>query len=392
VPKVLEGIRVLDFGRYIAAPFAATLLGEMGAEVVRVEPPGGSEDRTLGPSVKGHSIFVNVLARNKKGITLNLSSPKGQQLLDRLVPYFDVIIENFPPQAKRGLGLTYERLKGLNPSIILASVSAFGEQGVYAERVGFDTVFQAMSGAMHFCGFPGNPPTRAQIPIIDFSTAFSTSIGILLALYHRQKTGEGQKVELSLFDTAVSLVSTVIAENKFGFVRQQIGNQSFYTFSNCFPSKDGWVMICPIGNPQWKRFSQAIGHPELASDPRFKDDISRFENRHLLEPIVSQWVKERTAEEVIHIMDKAKVPCGKVNTIPELLADPHFQSRDRVVEWDFPDIGAFPLPRPHIGLCHTPGGIERRAPLVGEHNGEIYGGLLGLSSEELLQLQKEGVI
>jgi len=151
-------------------------------------------------------------------------------------------------------------------------------------------------------------------------------------------------------------------------------------------------MICPIGNPQWKRFSQAIGHPELASDPRFKDDISRFENRHLLEPIVSQWVKERTAEEVIHIMDKAKVPCGKVNTIPELLADPHFQSRDRVVEWDFPDIGAFPLPRPHIGLCHTPGGIERRAPLVGEHNGEIYGGLLGLSSEELLQLQKEGVI
>jgi len=133
VPKVLEGIRVLDFGRYIAAPFAATLLGEMGAEVVRVEPPGGSEDRTLGPSVKGHSIFVNVLARNKKGITLNLSSPKGQQLLDRLVPYFDVIIENFPPQAKRGLGLTYERLKGLNPSIILASVSAFGEQGVYGD-------------------------------------------------------------------------------------------------------------------------------------------------------------------------------------------------------------------------------------------------------------------
>lgn len=391
--KVLEGIRVLDLGQYIAGPYAATILAEMGAEVIRVEPPGGSEDRNLGPSIKGQSIFVNVVARNKKGITLNLASPKGQVLFNKLIRYCDVVIENFSPEVKKKMGLTYERLKEINPSIILVSVSAYGEEGPYYERVGFDTVFQAIAGFMSMCGFPGNPPTRAPIPFIDYSTAFSAAIGTLLALYHRQRTGEGQKVELCLFDTATTLAGGVIAIYKLlGIVLEQIGNQAYWLFSDCFKAKDGWVMLIPLSNPIWKRFANAIGHPELASDPRFKDDFSRFENRHLLHPIVSQWVGKRDADEVVKIMAEVKVPCGKVNRISELLSDPHFKARDKIIELDYPEIGPFPLPKPHITLSKTPGSIERPAPQIGEHNKEIYCGLLGLSEQELEELQLEGII
>ncbi|MEW6034732.1 MAG: CoA transferase [Chloroflexota bacterium] len=394
---VLEGIRVLDFSRFLTGPYATMLLADMGAEVVRVERPGGADDRGLGPfAPSGESLpYGIVVARNKKGITLDIQSEEGRELLGKLVSRSDVVVHNYTPGSPESDLLEYERLARLNPAIIVTAVTGFGQNGPYAQRVCFDAVAQGMSGAMSYTGFPGNPPTRSGPLMVDVSTGIYAALGTMFALYHRQKTGRGQLVDVAMLDTALSFVNAagVAAEYKLlGWVRQQQGNQSFYCLTDAFQARDGWVMLSIVGEGLWRRLCRVLGREEWVGDERFKDDMARYRNRHLILPVIGAWMSERTAEEVVRTLNKARVPCGRVNSIPEMMADPQMQAREMLLEVDFPGVGPVPMPGVVPKLSGTPGGIGRRAPLLGEHNEEVYCGLLGLSASQLSALRQKGVV
>ncbi|RLC70785.1 MAG: CoA transferase, partial [Chloroflexi bacterium] len=392
--KPLEGIRVLDLCRYLAGPFCCLLLAGMGAEVIKIDRPGGEPDRMLGPfAPNGQNFGTLSLARNKKSITLNLRSARGMEIFRGLVKRSDIVTDSFSPTAKQALGLDYPTIREINPAIIAASISGFGQYGPYSERRCFDPIAQAMSGAMSMCGFPGDPPTRCQVPYVDFSTGLYAALGILLALRHREKTGRGQEVDISLMDTALSFTAHALAEYKLlGEKYEQIGNHSRYNASDLFRAKDGWVFISLVSNPLWQRFLQATGMEELQSDPRFSDDLARYQNRDVLDPIIGGWVAQRTVKEAMDILEKVGVPCGPVKAVTELLDDPHVQARETVVDVDCPQIGKVPLFGMAIKLSETPGDLKTPAPLLGEHNEEVYCGLLGFGREELAELEREKVI
>ena len=395
--KVLEGIRVLDFGRFIAGAYCSTLLADMGAEVIKVERPGGEVDRELGPfAPNGESIVYGVIIhRNKKGITLDTRSEKGREILKKLVNRADILVENYGVEGKKIMGLEYEPLSQINPAIIWVSISGFGSSGPYAKKLCFDAVAQGMSGAMCYTGFPENPPTRSAVAYVDMSSAIYGALGAMFALYNREKTGKGQIVDISLLDVATSFVTNmgVAAEYKLlNYIRPQIGNSSFYNYNNTYKAKDGWLFIYTIGNSIWQRFLKVIGREDLAQDSRFKDDMTRWQNRDALDPIVCQWVSQYTVKEVFDLLEEARVPCGPVNNIADMVNNPQVKAREMIVDVDFPGIGPVPLGGVVTKLSKTPGEIETRAPLVGEHNEEIYCNLLNLSLGELRQLEQEGVI
>ena len=395
--KVLTGIRVLDFSRYAAGPSATMILADMGADVIRVEPPSGGEDRTLGPfAPNGESLpFGIIINRNKRGITLNLRSDAGQSILKKLVAKADVIVENFSPGVKAEMGLTYETLKAINPRIIHVSVTAYGQNGPYVNRLGFDPIAQAMCSAMSYSGFPGNPPVRFQASWVDNSTGIATALGTMLALYHRQATGEGQAVDMALLDTAISFVSNmgVAAEYKVNnFVRSQIGNGSFYAYGDCFQVKDGWVYMSVIGDSLWRRLCRLLGREDWLKDERFSSDNSRFQNRQIISDVIAPWLAGKTVIEILEITEKNRIPCAPVSTVPQMVANPQVAAREMLVDVDFPGVGPVPHTGVAIKLSKTPGSIEHRAPLLGEHNEEIYCGLVGMKKNELAKLKKEGVI
>lgn len=395
--KALEGIRALDFSRYVAGAYCGALLADMGADVIRVERPEGEVDRELGPfAPNGENIVYGmILARNKKGITLNTRSEKGRGILKELVKRADIVVENYGVEGKKIMGLDYELLSQINPAIILVSISGFGSFGPYAKKLCFDAIAQGMSGAMCYTGFPGNPPTRAAVPYVDFSSGIYGALGAMFALYHREKTGKGQMVDVALLDAAISFVAGmgVAAEYKLlNYIRPQIGNTSFYNYNNTYKARDGWLFIYTVGNSIWQRLLKVIGREDLAQDPRFKDDITRWQNRDVLDPIVSEWVSRYAVKEALDLLEKARVPCGPVNNIANIVDNPHVKAREMIVDIDFPGSGPVPLSGIVPKLSRTPGKIERRAPLIGEDNEEIYCKLLNLSLEELRQLKQEGVV
>lgn len=393
--RVLDGMRVLDFSFFIAGPYCAFLLGLMGAEVIRVEKPGGEDDRLLGPlTPEGHRLnLVHHLGCNKKGITLDLRKPKGQELLHELVKHADVVVESFGVKAKQMMGLSYAQLKEINPSLVLVAVSGFGTNGPHAERNCFDPTAQAMSGSMAYNGFPGNPPTRSAVPYVDYSTGVYAALGAMFALYERLRTGNGQLVDISLFDAAVSYTGMVAAElSVFGHARQQVGNHSYWLTADTFKAKDGWVFVSLLSDSTFKRFLRLAGKLDLMSDPRFASDYTRFENRDVVDPVVAAWVADRTVAEAIEALEKERIPCGPVSSVPEGLAHPQIAAREMLVDVDYPQFGHVKLPGVVTKLGLTPGAIDSRAPEAGEDNVEVYGSLLGLGEHELEALNKEGVV
>jgi crotonobetainyl-CoA:carnitine CoA-transferase CaiB-like acyl-CoA transferase len=395
--KPLEGVKILDFGRVIASAYCGTLLADMGADVIKVERPGGEFDRKLGPfTPNGKAIVYELITpRNKKSITLNTIDRKGRKILDELVKHASIVISGFTPKGNQLMGLDYERLKQINPGIILVAVSGYGQNGPYADRPAFDAISQAESGAMSYTGFPGSPPTRAAVPFTDFSTAILGAFGAMLALLHKERTGAGQLVDVSLFDTAFTFVAGmgVLAEyTLLDQIRPQVGNHSFYNFTDGFEAKDGWVMMSVIGNEIWQRFTEIIGRMELLKDDRFRDDQSRYQNRHLIRPIVSEWVAKHTVSEVVRLLEEKRVPCGRVNTARELVNDPHLIAREMLVTRHYPGVGAVPLPGIPVKLSETPGKIETNAARLGEHNKEIYCQLLRYTQKELDSMRQEGVV
>ncbi len=394
----LAGVRVLDLGRFIACPFCGMLLADLGAEVIRVERPGGSEDRFLGllsPSGDNYS-FINQ-NRNKKGITLDFErSEKARKILMELVRHADAVIENFSEQAARAFGVTYEKLKEVKPDIIYAHISAFGTDGPYSHRIGFDQIAKAMSGSMSISGFPGDPPTREAVNHIDYGTGMLTALGVVTALYHRNRTGEGQMIDTALLQTAVTCMATAIGEWEVGRAfRTQLGNRGWWCGPvDTYLTKDKkWVVLSLPTTSLWRRFCRFIGREDLAVDQRFQSDFSRWEHRDLLDPVVKEWVSSLTAEEVIDACERIPIPCGLCNEYTEVAHDPQVKAREMLVEIPTPS-GGVKIPATGIPLrmSQTKLQIERSFPAVGEHNHEIYSEILGYGGEELALLQREGII
>ena len=399
--SALAGIRVLDFSRVFAGPLCGMLLADMGADVIRVDSPRGEIDRTYalrGPD--GETLTFKAINRGKKGITLRLNSEEGAAILEELVRHSDVIIHNFVAGTALAEKLNYDRLKKINPGIVVASITGYGQYGPYAERVCLDYVTQAKSGIMALTGFPGNPPTRTSVAFVDYGTGLSAALGILLALYHREKTGMGQAVDTALFDIASFLsqaVGALMASEVYGRdVSERIykrgGNFGWSSYMNCLEAKDGWVMITPTSDGLWQRFVKVIGGEELTDDPRFQTDQARGENAAIIDGIVKRWVAQRTVDEVVNTLQGAGVPCEPVNTMYQLLDDPQVKAREMIVYADHPELGRIPLPGNPIKLSMTAARIGAHAPKLGEHNEEIYGKLLGFNQEKLAQLKRRGII
>jgi len=393
----LVGIRVLDLGRFIACPFCGMLLADLGAEVIRVERSGGGQDRYLGMlAPTGDSYGFTNYNRNKKGISLNFErTERGREILNELIKRSDVVIENFSPEAARALGITYDELKRVKQDIIFADISAFGPSGPYNHRLGFDQIAKAMSGAMAVSGFPGTP-IKEQTPHIDYLTATLTTVGVVSAIYHRERTGEGQMIDTALLQTAITVMAPTIAEwETGGKLRQQTGNRSPWIGpSDLYKTKDGrWIMLAIITNSIWRRFCTFIGRDDLAEDPRFHNDLARWEHRDITDPVVAEWVASHTVEEVLVAAEQIPIPAGICHEQTEVAGHPQVRAREMLVEVPFPDgSGNTMVTGLPIRMSATPTEIQRSFPAVGEHNEEIYCGLLGYSSEDLTRLTEEGII
>jgi len=395
--KALEGIRILDMSRFLAGPYGTELLAQMGAEVIRVERPGGELDRNMGIPVGDTmwAFFFLHTACNKKCITLDYQTEQGREILKELAKESDVLIHNFTPDAAKSMGLEYETFKEINPRIIFVALTGFGQTGPYKNRTAFDVIMQAISGAMSLTGFPDKPPGRSVVSYVDLGTGMLTALGIMIALYHRQQTGKGQMVDTALIDAATSFIAAhgIVSEyNLFQSHRLRIGNNSFWGLTDCFKTKDGWIFIYIPFDHFFKRFAKTIGREDLLDDPRFETDYLRFINRHIICPIINDWTSDKTTEEIVGILEKIRLPCGAVNTIADLIEDPQVKERKMLNPVDFPGIGTLTESGVPIKLSETPGSIETRPPLLGEHNADIYGSILGYSEEKLKQLQADNIV
>jgi crotonobetainyl-CoA:carnitine CoA-transferase CaiB-like acyl-CoA transferase len=394
MPSALEGIRVIDFGRFIAGPYCAMLLADFGADVIRVERRDGGEDRKLGPVTQSGEggLFLN-LNRNKRGITLDLSHPEAGRVIHRLVSGADIVVINMPLQVMKKLGLDYDSLRKMKNDIILVMASAFGPDGPYADRIGFDGIAQAMSGAMSLTGFPG-APLRSIVSWADYGTALHAAFGAMTALYHRQKTGRGQLIDVSLLATGVTFMTPLLAElNTMGIRRAQLGNTAYYAApSDAYQTKTGWIVVPTVGGPMFRRWARLVGREELIDDPRCKDDISRGNNANIINEAMAQWCAERTRNQAIAELEAARIPCGPCYNLAEVLSDPQVQSRNLLEQIEYPG-GKEPVPiaSPPLRLSETPAPKVRRAPMLGEHTDEVLHEI-GFSREEISTLREANAI
>lgn len=392
--KILQGVRVLDFGRYIAGPYCATLLGDMGAEVIRIEKVDGSEDRYLSPVTgNGDGALFLQLARNKQSMTLNPMKPEGREIVKKLVATADVVVANLPPDTLRAMGLDYGSLCAVKSDIILTMISAFGRGGPYENRVGFDGLGQAMSGCMYLTGTP-EQPVRAWGPWVDFGTASLSAFGTMAALYERAKTGKGQIVEGSLFNTALTIMNGTLIE-QHAIQRDRVASLNRAQTAapaDTFRTRDGWVLVQSIGGPLFKRWADLMGEDHWLEDPRFKDDISRGDNGEIISERLARWCAERTSEEVLAAMEEARLPAGPVLSPQEVLEDPHIAARGIFQATEYPGLdGSAPLMKTPVELSETPGEIRQRPPTLGEHTDRIMREL-GYGDEDIDALRSKRVI
>lgn len=392
--RILEGVRVVDFGRYIAGPYCGTLLADLGADVIRVERPAGGEDRYTVPiSEHGEGAYYLQIARNKRGMTLDPACAPGREVVRRLVGTADVVIVNLPAPALKKLGLDYDTLRAIRADIILTTGSAFGSTGPYAARGGFDTVAQAMSGGMYLSGVPGRP-ARSFAPYCDFGTAALSAFGTLAALIHRMKTGEGQVVEGTLLGTALAFNNAALMEEAvLGLGRQGSGTRGQYNApTDSFRTRDGWIAVQVVGNGLFRRWAGLMNEPEWLTDPRFATDQSRGDHAGALGERMARWCAERSNAEAVSELTQAGIPCGELLSPAELLANEHVAEAAMLKEIDYPGVPvAAPVADHPVRYSRTPVGDFRRAPTLGEHTDEVLAEL-GYARQEIEKLRESGAV
>lgn len=386
----LSGIRVLDFGRFIAGPYCAALLAEYGADVIRIEKRSGSEDRFTAPiTPQGDGGLFMQVNRNKRSLTLDPMTSEGREVVRRLVAGADVVVANLPPQALAQMGLDDDSLRAIKPDIILTTSSAFGHAGPMSSYVGFDGVGQAMSGAVYMTGEPGQP-YRAQVNWVDFGTALHCALGTLVALMERSQTGRGQRIEGSLLGTALSLTNSMLIEQAVAAPnRVPTGNRGQTAAPvDIYRTTDGWLLCQVVGRPLFERWAKLMGESHWLEDPRFKDDESRGLHGEVISERMSRWCATRSNAEAITALGEAKIPCGPVLSPQQALDHPQTAALGFYQPLDYPGL---PKPAPvsavPLRMSVTAGGIRHRAPTVGEHTEEILGEL-GYDAAQIARLRE----
>ena len=391
--KVFEGLKVVDLTTALNGPFCTMFLGDYGADVIKIEPVGGEQSRAWGPidEKSGESGFYGFVNRNKKGCTLNLKSEKGLEMFYELVKDADVLVENYRGGVTKRLKIDYDTIKKINPNIIYASGSGFGQYGPITHRPCYDIVAQAMGGMLNLTGFKENDPVKVGPSVADHVAGIYLMVGVGMALYHREKTGEGQHIDVSMFDVIFSLLENAIVNYTMGgIIPERNGNvdPSIAPF-DVYACKDGFVAL-GVGNDKlFNKFANIIGHTELLEDERYKDNVSRCDNYIPdLQNLIREWCADYTKGEIEEIMDEAGIPCGPVLNVKEAIEHPHIQARDMMVHCEHPTVGDMYFQGCVIKLSETPGEVETAPPLVGQHNREVF----GLSEEEEKALIEEGVL
>lgn len=389
----LQDLRVLELGQLIAGPFCGQLLGDLGAEVIKVEAPGhGDPMRDWG---QGVPVWWSVIARNKKSITLDLRQQAGQELLLKLVADADVLIENFRPGTLEKWHLGYEELAAVNPRLIMVRVSGFGQTGPYAQRAGYGSIGEAMGGIRHLAGDPDRPPSRVGLSIGDSLAATFACVGTLAALHSRDRSGRGQVVDSAIYEAVLAMMESTIPEFTVGDVIRERSGAILPKIapSNVYPTQDGEMIVMGANQDSvFTRLCEAMEQPLLSADQRFASHSARGEHQQLLDELIADWTRLFSADELLAKLESAGVPAGRIYRAPEMLVDPHFQAREAIIsvaDATYPDLQ---MQNVVPKLSDTPGSVRWSGPALGEHNQEVYRGLLELTDEDYAQLQAEKVI
>jgi crotonobetainyl-CoA:carnitine CoA-transferase CaiB-like acyl-CoA transferase len=390
----LQGLKVIEMGQLIAGPFASKLLGEFGADVIKIEPPGVGDPLRKWRKIKdGTSLWWHVQSRNKRSLTLDLKQAEAQDIVRKLVAEADVLVENFRPGTLEGWGLGYEALKAINPRLIMLRISGYGQTGPYRDLPGFGVIGEAMGGLRHLSGYPGQAPVRVGISIGDSLSSLYGVIGVLLALQERARSGEGQEIDVALYESVFAMMESLIPEyDAFGYIREPAGSAlPGITPSNSYPCNDGsYVLIAGNGDSIYKRLMSLIGRDDLGNDPRLAQNDGRSQHAELIDGAIAEWSAQRSRDEVIEALKGARVPAGYPYTAADIVQDPHYLAR-QMIEQVQTSVGPLKVPGVLPKLSRTPGRIGTGGPQLGEHNDDILAGL-GLSEEQVAGLRERGII
>lgn len=393
----LEDVTVIELGQLLAGPFSGQLLADLGATVIKIEPPGqGDPLRVWGRElVDGEGYWWPIAARNKLSVTCNLREPEGQDIVRRLVADADVLLENFRPGTLERWGLGWDALSAINPALVVIRVSGYGQTGPYATRPGYASVGEAMGGLRHVIGEPDRPPSRAGISIGDSLTAMFGTIGGLAAIHHARRTGEGQVVDASIYESVLAVMESILPEYEYeGYIRERTG-----TFlpniapSNLYPTRDGeWIIVAANQNTLFVRLCTAMDRPELATDVRYADHVSRGQNQAELDALIADWTRTLDAADLLALLEEHQVVAGRIYRAPDMLVDPHFAARESITRVPHPVLGDFPMQNVTPKLSATPGSIRWVGPPLGAHTDQILEAQLGMSAAEIEDLRSRGVV
>ncbi|MBW2060845.1 MAG: CoA transferase [Deltaproteobacteria bacterium] len=391
----LEGIRVLSFGRALSGPFASMLLADLGAEVIKIEATKfGDFARGNGPFIKGIGSYFLSINRGKKSITLNLKAARAKKIVFKLVEQMDIVLENFRPGVMDSLGLGYEAMRSHNPKIIYASISGFGQTGPYAQRPAYDMIAQGMGGVVSITGNQDEPPVRVGYSIGDMGASLFAALAVCAALYERERSGEGQQIDVAMMDSQVALCENACARYfASGEIPKPLGSRHpLLTPFQIFPTRDGHIILIAFSGPDWTNFCHAASKEEWITDEKVNTIEARLKNYNFFEKEMNDLMRTRTTKEWLKALDEHSVMCGPVNSIEEVVNDPHVQAREMIQEVTHSRAGKLKVVGTPMKFSRTPCQIEKASPDLGEHTEEIALSLLGLSEEELETLRKEGVI
>lgn len=391
----LNGIKVLDLTRVLAGPYATMLLGDLGAEVIKIEQPGtGDESRNFGPFKNGFSLYFMSVNRGKRSVTLNLKTERGHAIFKRLLDQTDILVENFRPGTMEKLGLDYGTLKSEYPSLIYAACSGFGQTGPYAQQGAYDMIIQGMGGIISITGEPDGPPVRVGTSISDITAALFTTIGILSALHHRNQTGNGQFVDVAMLDSLVAVLeNAVVRYFATGEAPKPLGaRHPAITPFEAFASADGHVIIALGNDTLWAKFCEHVDRQELISDERFQTNADRTENHDQLFPILSEIMSQCTTDDWIDALGNIGVPCGPINAMDKVVTHPQVEAREMITRVAHQITGEVEVPGVPIKLSETPGSVDAPAPSLGEHTIEVLTGLLKMHPDEVEELRQDGII